>query len=366
MKNKFFLILLVVMCFGFVPKNIFALQVYNNNVNIDYRFFVDEDEIDAGNLKFKLYDKSGTLNFESKYDSSTKQYYFEYDELEYPKNEFFTDDFYDYSYNYNNYRIHGYYNYDYDSYYDYWTYHENSYREYFPYKDLAISVNGINTLINSDHIQGFCKYYWYKTNICNTYFYLPLIIETNTSTVSFKKIVFASVNFIFINHEDSSSTSSYVKVFLVNNTASWKSDYVSLKDSLLNNIDFMRKTMLDYSDELWEELNNGPIASSEIYSNNKVSANYKYVNQSIGTGEQNVPEETLDDYANSLPVLSFRKTNNTNGTNNGGEDNNKNDDNKIVDIVTNPKTGNNGVVILVISMIIIIGSSFILIKRKNN
>jgi len=361
-KNLFFLIMIV--CVGLlIPKDTFALQVYNN-VNIDYRFFVDEDDSDAGNLKFKLYDKSGTLNFESKYDSNTKQYYFEYDELEYPKNEFFTDDFYDYPYNNNNYRITGIYDYDYDTYYDYWTSTENEYREYFPYKDLAISLDGINTMINSRHIQGFCENYWYKTNICNTYFYLPLIIETNTSGVSFKKIVFASVNFIFMNHEYDSFTSSHVKVFFVNNTINWKSDYVSLKDSLVDNIDFMRKTVLDYSDELWEELNNGPIASSEISSNNQVSANYKYVNQSIGTGEQNVPEETLDDYANSLPVLSFRKTDSTNNTSSNNEDNNHNDDSKIVDIVTNPKTWNSGVIVLIISMILIISTCYLLIRRK--
>ena len=60
--NKFFIIILLAVFF-ILPKNTVALQVYNN-VNIDYRFFVDEDESDTGNLHFRLYDKSGTLNFE--------------------------------------------------------------------------------------------------------------------------------------------------------------------------------------------------------------------------------------------------------------------------------------------------------------
>ena len=78
MKLKSLFIILLVLCTGiFMPKNTFALNVFNN-VNIDYRFFVDEDESNAGKLKFKLYDKSGTLNFNSQYDSNTKQYYFEY------------------------------------------------------------------------------------------------------------------------------------------------------------------------------------------------------------------------------------------------------------------------------------------------
>ena len=350
-KNIIMLVLMFVLCVGlFIPKDAFALEVYNN-VNIDYRFFVDENESDAGNLKFKLYDKSGTLNFESKYDSNTKQYYFEYDE-----NGFYKESYYDSYYNYYIYRW---------SAYD-WGSYEANFREYVPYVDelYKSSENWDYSIPSKTVFLDFLSLYHLNGSYNDFgmfsytfYTYVPLILE-NVDT-GIKKICFASINV------RQSWSIEFVHLFFVNNTTKWREENTTLGSSFLENVNFMRKTILDYSDELWEELNNGPIASSEISSNNQASANYKYVNQSIGTGEQNVPEETLDDYANSLPVLSFRKTDSTNGTNNDGEDTNKNDDSKIVDIVTNPKTWNNGVVILVISMIVTIGSSVVLIKKKS-
>lgn len=346
-KNIIMLVLMFVLCVGlFMPKNTFALQVYNN-VNIDYRFFVDEDDGNVGNLKFKLYDKSGTLNFESKYDSSTKQYYFEYDE-----NGFYKES------SYYNYYIYWWNAYDWGSY-------EANYREYVPYVDefrekktpdspgygfyyTILSESEFHTFLQNHQLLGSYDNSW-GGHTWTFYTYVPMIIE-NVET-GIKKIVFASLNV----RDD-----MFVHLVLINNTVKTREELTSLGDSFLDNVDFMRKTMLDYSDELWEELNNGPIASSEIYSDNIASTNYKYINQSINGGTRNVPEETLEDYASSLPVLSFKKVDSTD------EDKDNNTKNNIVNVIINPKTWNNGVVILVISMIVIIGSSIVLIKRKSN
>ena len=319
------------MCIGFIPKNTFAIQVYNN-VNIDYRFFVDEDESNAGSLKFKLYDKSGTLNFESKYDANTKQYYFEYD-----KNNF---EYYGNSWEGSAYCVN-----DCD--------YSNSFDSYVPFGDEILSISNLEMARDFRELHKFegveVDYYWYGYQCdWNFYTYIPMILEETHSKT--KKIVFSSI----FSRGELSKFKYYVQVFLVNNTNKRSEEKNALADSFLENVDFMRKTMLDYSDELWEELNNGPIASSEIYSDNIASTNYKYINQSIIGGIRNVPEETIDDYANSLPVLSFKKVD--------GTDSNK--DNNIVKVMINPKTWNNGIVVLVISMIVIIGSSIVLIRKR--
>jgi len=339
-KNLFFLIMIV--CVGLlIPKDTFALQVYNN-VNIDYRFFVDEDDSDEGNLKFKLYDKTGTLNFESKYDPSTKHYYFEYNDINYDKRWNYVG-VYGWSW-----VPFGWDSANYDSY-------DSNILSYYPSQFTEIfnsdyrNENFFETFLQKNSYAGtFSNYYDQGTTIV-CYTFIPLILES-VDTGS-KKILFANTSI-------RNQFGLFTQLFFVNNTTKIKNEPVMIGDSFLENVDFMRKTILDYSDELWEELNNGPIASSEIYSDNKASANYKYVNQSIGTGEQNVPEETLDDYANSLPVLSFKKEN-TSDNNVIVEDNNI----SIVDAMTNPKTWNNGVVILVVSIILVIGSSILLIRK---
>ena len=340
--NKFFIIILLAVFF-ILPKNTVALQVYNN-VNIDYRFFFFL--YDVGNLKFRLYDKTGTLNFESQYDSNKKHYYFEHDEIGFEENEnnYYGDYLIPYDYQYDNY--------------------EDDYRSYVPYKEQLLSFDSNDVILfkkilsdNKIH-GGYGLFHEIEDIGSNFYFYtyVPMILEETESHA--KKIVFSSFAYakifsLFGYHGD------FVQLFLVNNTSKNYNNYM-LKDTLLENVDFMRKLMLDYSDELWEELNSGPIASSEIYSDNLMSISYKYLNQMLGTGEKNVPEETFEDYANSLPLLSFKKENNSNNDVNE-EDNNIN----IVDVITNPQTWNNGIVILVISIMIIISCSYLFIRKRN-
>ena len=52
-KNRI-VIILMMSIFVFAPKKVFASLIYNN-IHIDYRFFVDEDSSNEGNLYFKLY-----------------------------------------------------------------------------------------------------------------------------------------------------------------------------------------------------------------------------------------------------------------------------------------------------------------------
>ena len=103
----------------------------------------------------------------------------------------------------------------------------------------------------------------------------------------------------------------------------------------------MKNVVFNYSNELWEELNNEPIASSEM----------SLDDSSVvigGNGENDLTRPS---------VIRFSKKSNTDQDTNQKEE-------TIVDVITNPKTWNNGVIILVISMIIIIGSGVVLIRKR--
>ncbi len=359
MMKKSLFILLIAMCAGyFMPKEVFAdyhdeLLVFEN-YDINYKFFLDGD-IDYSKYTFTLYDKTKNIYFESTYDVDDNTFNF--------ISEKNNDNFFPY--------------YAYSTYCNL-LYDENkankSLPNYYPFSSInySDSYNILNSILDYTAYSSFVpRDYLFTYGLehygSNVYFYIPLILENKE--LQLKKIVFASV---YYNVGMCGYNHHYISINFVNNITDGISDYLiriydinsgdSNYNNLKNNIDFMRKTMLDYSDELWEELNNGPIASSEIYSNNKARTNYKYVNQRIGTGEKNVPEETLEDYASSLPVLSFKKEN-INDNNVNKEDNNKTDN--IINKITNPKTWNNGIVILVISMIVVIGSSMLIIKKRS-
>ncbi len=328
MKKLWLLVFIV--CVGlFIPKNVSALNIWNN-VDVDYRFFVDDSD---GNLNFKLYDKSGTLNFNSQYDSNTKNYYFVYSENTF--SSAWSDDG----------RC-----WDMFPLVDYRSSEETEFRGYVPFRDTISGLSGVNDIfyfITNNNLHGYPNHTFGSHHYWNFNTYIPLIIEEKTTHE--KRIVFAS--FSLRGTVISPDGNYYTELFLVNNTSVVNEEKDFLNTSFLDNVDFIRRNTLYYSDELWEELNNGSIASTEISTNNKTSPNYKYVNQSIVTGERNVPEETLVDYAQSLPVLSF-KANDTN-------------DKDVVAIITNPKTWSRGVIILLIFVgIIVVGSLLIIIKRK--
>ena len=266
MKKKFLLILLSVMCIGtFMSKEVFASEfAFYHNVNIDYSFFVkDNFGNNIKNLHFKLYDKTGVLLFESQYDDVDEYYYFKYDEKEYNTNEYYNNNEYNRDYNYYNMRYS----------LQYWNERESRLRSYIPYYNKYDSYDSINNMIISGSLHGTCGTFW-GGDMCTTYTYLPMTIESVSSDFNYKKIVLASVN---VNYYDSSYDgldSITGRVFLANSKRRWKSDYISLKDTLDENIQFMRNAMYDYSDELWEQLNSGPIASSELqYDNSDTELN---------------------------------------------------------------------------------------------
>ena len=223
-------------------------------------------------------------------------------------------------------------------------------------------------------------YYGYSTYSVNRI--IPLVLEEKSRNI--KKIVFGYVHynidfgtryykFILVNNESyknkcqiEENASKYSYSYYWNDIRcrffydiGWSFEtnlylsngyynVLSLYNEKLNNpnsqrvdgsLSFMRNTVYEYSDELWEQLNNGPIASSEIsYDDSIVILN------STGSGDLSTPS-----------VIQFNKAKDT-----------KDEEKNIVDVITNPKTWNNGVIILVISMMIIIGSGFVLIKRKSN
>lgn len=360
-KKRLLFLLLIIFVSLFMPTEVFAKDIYSSyNTNIDYQFFVDEDNENAGNLKFKLYDKTGELSFESEYDSSLKKYFIFVNDQNF---NFIERDYNGIYYNMIPWRPSD-------------LYIEPGIREYVPYFDQ------FNRVMDFDEMKSFLNqnnlYYKWKSSYSwiddyssdggydyefNVYTYLPMILEVKSddNDLLMKKIVLASVNIRCDYFKDPLDAYSYMDVFyitisLINNTSYWNQENQYIFGSnFLENVDFMRKTVLDYTDELWEELNNGPIASTEISNNNKASANYRYVNQSISTGKRNVPEETIEDYADSLPVFSFKKTDSIDE-----KEHNPN----VADVIMNPKTWNNGVIILVISIIVIIGSSIFIIRKK--
>ena len=312
MRKKSLFIFVFVMCIGFlIPRNAFAANVMIANEFIDYRFSIEDDEND--NYTFKLYNKTGSLSFESVYDSQSGEYVFS-------KNYIAS------------------------------TYHNTFSENYIKYSDEILNISSkddFDSMINRYHLHGYYEYdgTWGWNNF-NIFDYVPLILE-NTNT-GLKKIVFASLvinSSCDGNSQNFGSTCCYdPSVFLINNTnydCSVFNYYYS--NSFSNNISFMRNAVYDYSDELWEQLNNGPIASSEM----------SYDTSSVLLGENG----SID--LSKPSIIRFNKKSELSKGNN-------NEDNNIVNVITNPKTWNNGVVILVISMIVIIGSSFVLIKRRNN
>jgi len=111
------------------------------------------------------------------------------------------------------------------------------------------------------------------------------------------------------------------------------SDYINL-----NNTDaiFMRNAVFDYSDELWEELNNGPIASPEMSLQNSSVIMYN-----SGSSDLSTPS-----------VIRLNKKE-------------ESKPNSIIPNIVNPKTWTNGVIILVISLMLVTGIIIIVLKERS-
>lgn len=326
MKKNVLLIVFAILCVGFfIPKDAMALAV-GNNVVIDYRFFIEENENNEGKLKFKIHDAGNDLLLNSKYDTSKKQYYFEYDEISFRKE----------CSNFCNYAVDN-------------MLLEYNYRSYVPFQSaLTTNFNDINDFNDFVQEKGLSTHYYFFGIYYYFYHYVPLILEEETTHE--KRIVFAA--FTYIRWYGYNLT----QLLLVNNTQRISNDDLfSKNNSFIDNVSFIRRTSLDYSDELWEELNNGPISSPEIY-NNINSPSYNYLNKSVNSDQYNLPEESLADYASSLPVFRLKSS---------LPDNEENDNNSVISKIINPKTWTNGIVILVISLTVIISGMFVLIRKRN-
>lgn len=182
------------------------------------------------------------------------------------------------------------------------------------YSDLTKIANDSSKFrVTSNHSHdGNGGTFWTSMGI------VPMILEDNNTAN--KKIIFATIH-------NSVRITNYWG-WTMDNTPfeeyNFFNDYnfeLFNDDSSSNpNVIFMKNTIYDYSDDLWETLNSNYIASSEI---NDFVDNYSPPSSS--------PEESND---------------------------------IIVSDITNPETMANGIILLLISMIIVVTCSAFLIKKR--
>ena len=329
MKKKSLFIMMIISCILYItPTKVFSEELdVLDKIYINYYFSLKDNN--NGNLTFKLYDSTGTLSFDSKYDENSDSYYFNYQQshlnikwdycIRMPISDCtYCDSF-------ARYRL---------------SCHENATHDlarYFKYiNDISsfsdIEYDTIPNLYIDKQVYGGLGLPFY-----NFYDYIPLIIE-NMETNE-KIIVLAAYNY---HRWYAHST----EIDLVNTTYNYTDENGIFFEEYLypaNNIRFMRNAVFNYSSELLDQFNNNPIASSEISYDNS-----------------NILLETNNSNDLSKPsIIRFEKINSVNGDTDENER-----DNNIIEKITNPKTWNNGVMVLIVSIILIIGSSYIFIKNK--
>ncbi len=296
MKKYIFIVLLFVICIGcFFPTGVFASEFdVLNKININYYFSLKDN--DNGNLRFKLYDMTNSLVLDSKYDESSDSYYFNYqkstinrnwDSCSQKLNEGCRFCAAEALYNYNCHNK-----------------AEHSLPLYFKYIN-EINNNEYNNIVNlyidkQVHGQAINTFYTF-------YDYIPLIIE-NMKTNE-KVIVLAAYN--YYNWYAHSTELNLVNT-LYNYVDSNEMFFEKYSD-IDENINFMKNAVYEYSIELFEQFNNNPVASSELFYDNIAS-----------------------------------------------------DSNNTISNISNPKTFNNGMLIIIFSIIIVIGSSVLIINKKKN
>lgn len=348
-KRKLVLIFIVGLVGLFLPKGVFALFNTESRLDMDYRFFVeDQDEKDIDTLHFKLHDVNNIISFDSEYDPESKAYYFLGDnvlnggqliadgEQILPSN-LLTDIF----------------NLDFS----------NAHSE----EDYLNVLNSIPSKYPSVELLND----GYRPPMYSLY--LPFVLEEvnhQGEGEPIKKIVFSCVN-IFFNRND------YVSIYigLINNSCVYtNSGYDSapeyILDDIIKNVSFIRKNALEYDENMINQFLSLQVASSEIHNDNYL--NKGFLNDKFSTGEiassgvsfngkeisavklrnssDNLKEELLKDYCDCLPVfVQARKAP------------------SIVDVITNPKTFTTGVMILVVSLLLALGFvAFILTNQKKS
>ena len=238
--KKINIIVLIIMCIGiFIPKEVFAKKYYiYNNSFVSYHI-----KNDNSSLGYRIYDFSGSINYYSKYDFENQEYYFEEKDINYRAWYWEDRDFYGIN----------------DG-KDSFSFFKNYHRELLN----SDTYSNVNLVMSNYNIYGCC-YQRNRTNWdgCNFYDYVPLVLEETTSGQ--KKIVFAFNN-LYGKLSDSSNFyySGFVLVNDVNvddEINNFISDYGYSSDEM---IEFTNNKIYNYSDELWNELNNMKISSSEI------------------------------------------------------------------------------------------------------
>ena len=248
MKNKSLFILLIVMFAAyFIPINIYALKEFNN-INVDYRFTIPNDD---GQQHFILKDNYGIINLESKYDNGERYYYFE---------KYSTEDNMERLYERYFSKLKNYLDNRFWIYYDYGT--------------------GFYNFPEESGYVGGCGVYFGNTR-CSTYTTIPLILENKLTHK--KIIVFGTYHISYIDDggvHNNYNNSIYSNFSLGNNNSAF--NFPSTESEILyywnysngeynlepSAVQFMRNAIYDYNDELWEQLNSEPIASSEMQYDN--------------------------------------------------------------------------------------------------
>ena len=282
---------LVVLCCMFIFPTVVKAEEYNYQY-IDYHFIMQDD---AGKnikgLHFKLYDESKLFQFESKYNEEDNYYYFDIytDDKDISASipqeirnfngvdnsipnscDIFASNFDDIVENYPSFSV-GTKNCDYYSYYD-------------DYLSSTYSVNKIIPLVLEEESKNIKKiifgYIHYNIDFEDRYYKFILVnnesyknkceIEENVYQSWYSDRYSYYWNDIrcrfFYDIGDWYATNKVISSYWSNSRLLSYNEELNNSDSqrVDGSLSFMRNTFYDYSDELWEQLNSGPIASSEI------------------------------------------------------------------------------------------------------
>lgn len=346
MKKRSLILLFVVGLVGlFLPRDTFAENSFETRLNMDYRFFVeDQDEKDIDTLHFKLHDVNNVVSFDSEYDPESKAYYFLGDNVLNGGQEI----------------ING---------------------------ERILPSNLLEDITNVDifNVHSEEEYMNVLNSIPSKYssvvlshygpvylLYLPFVLEEvnhQGDGEPIKKTIFSEV---YISLYGNGYNEIYIG--LINNSCAYVNSGDNVPEDMINELieglSFVRKSALDYDENFINQYLSLQVATSEIQNDNYL--NKGFLNDKFSTGEiassgvsfngkeigavklrnssDNLKEELLKDYCDCLPVfVQARKAP------------------SIVEVITNPKTFTTGVMVLAVSLLLALGFvAFILTNQKKS
>jgi len=294
------ILLFLVLCIGvFMPKEVFARvdDYYNSLIDIDYRIVDNQNRTD---LRYELSDVSRNINMVSIYDSNSNSYIFIDQRQANERLNLFTNLFPTLINQFNTLESKV-------------KFAKNDYLEIITDNRILNNLkceDGPGTWGSTiDPNTGGYTNYSDTYNYCSSSGFIPLLLKVyKNNTLLDTKIIFGSIhNGLRVNYNyegpDKALYYEYFSFSLVNNgvgehpydfnDSRWPG-YGNPLHSNNNpeNIEFMKNTIYDYSDGLWEALNGANITSSEInnfveeyfanntekkvYSKYKSNINYKF------------------------------------------------------------------------------------------